>query len=119
MPTAAAVQAGNLARFVARQAILTREQQVFGYELLFRDGIENFFRAPDPEVASRSTLDSSMLMGLDVLCGTNHAFVNCTREVLLQDYITLLPPQKTVVEILETIKADDLVIAACRRLKES
>lgn len=107
------------AKFVARQPILTREEQVFGYELLFRDGVENYFRATDPEAASRSTLDTSMLMGLDTLCGGRRAFLNCTREVLLKDYITLLPPQQTVVEVLETVEPDDLVIAACQRLKEN
>jgi hypothetical protein len=27
--------------FVARQPILTKDEKVFGYELLFRDGVEN------------------------------------------------------------------------------
>jgi c-di-GMP-related signal transduction protein len=106
-------------RYVARQPILTREEQVFGYELLFRDGIENYFRGSDPEAASRSTLDSSILMGLDVLCGNRRAFVNCTREVLIKDYITLLPSSLAVVEILETVTPDDQVLAACHRLKEA
>jgi c-di-GMP-related signal transduction protein len=47
------------------------------------------------------------------------AFVNCTRDMLLKDYVTLLPSQQTVVEILESVEVDDLVIAACHRLKES
>src|SRR6266481_5937477 len=68
-------------RFVARQPILNREQQVFGYELLFRDGIENFFRASDAEAAARSTLDSSLLMGFGVLCDGHKAFINCTRDL--------------------------------------
>jgi c-di-GMP-related signal transduction protein len=107
------------ARFVARQPILTRDEQVFGYELLFRDGLENYFRSADIESAARSTLDSSLLMGLDVLCGGRRAFVNCTREVLLKDYVTLLPPHQVVVEILESVTPDDLVVAACQRLKEA
>src|SRR5437016_6647162 len=78
-------------RFVARQPILNREQQVFGYELLFRDGIENFFRASDLEAAARHTLDSTLLMGFDVLCDGQRAFINCTRDLLLKDGITLLP----------------------------
>ena len=105
--------------FVARQPILTTDEKVFGYELLFRDGIENFFRSPDSDAASRSTLNSSMLLGLDVLCDGRRAFVNCTRDILLKDYVTLLPAGQTVVEILETVPADDLVVAACRRLKEA
>jgi hypothetical protein len=33
--------------------------------------------------------------------------------MLLKDYLTLLPAQQTEVEILESVEADDLVIAAC------
>jgi len=106
-------------QFVARQPILTADEKVFGYELLFRDGVEDFFMHPDAEAASRSTLNTAMLLGLDVLCDGHRAFINCTREVLLKEYITLLPSGQTVVEILETVPADDLVVAACRRLKEA
>lgn len=106
-------------QFIARQPILTADEKVFGYELLFRDGVENFFRHTDADVASRSTLNTSMLLGLDVLCDGRRAFINCTRDVLLNDYVTLLPSEQTVVEILETVPPDDLVVAACRRLKEA
>jgi c-di-GMP-related signal transduction protein len=106
-------------QFIARQPILTTDEKVFGYELLFRDGIEDFFRHSDADAASRSTLNTSMLLGLDVLCDGHRAFINCTRDILLKDYITLLPSTQTVVEILETVPADDLVVAACRRLKEA
>lgn len=111
------VQAKDLFRFVARQPILDANQQVYGYELLFRDGVENFFHAPDTEAAARSTLDSTLLMGLDVLCDGHRAFINCTRDLLLKDGITLLPTGQTVVEILETVPPDELVTAACQRLK--
>ena len=30
-------------RYVARQPIFDRDEKVFGYELLFRDGLENAF----------------------------------------------------------------------------
>jgi len=105
-------------RFVARQPILDRTQTVFGYELLFRNGVEDFFNA-DPELAARSTLDSSLLYGINTLCDNRRAFVNCTREVLFKDLITLLPPSQTVAEILETVEPEDRVIAACKRLKAS
>jgi EAL and modified HD-GYP domain-containing signal transduction protein len=107
------------ARFVARQPILTRNEKVFGYELLFRDGVESYFCPVDPEAASRSTLESTMLMGLNVLCNGRRAFVNCTRDMLLKDYIILLPSSQTVVEVLESVPPDDLVMAACQRLKEN
>lgn len=118
-PAPGEAKPNSATRFVARQPILTKDEKVFGYELLFRDGVENFFCSSDPEAASRSTLDTSMLMGLDILCDGRRAFINCTREMLLKDYMTLVPSNQTVVEILETVPPDDLVMAACQRLKEA
>jgi c-di-GMP-related signal transduction protein len=105
-------------RYVARQPIFDREEKVFGYELLFRDGLENAFTG-DKDEASRATLDRSLLMGLDVLCDGRRAFVNCTRDTLIKGLVTLLPPTLTVVEVLETVAADREVVAACRSLKDA
>ena len=105
-------------RYVARQPIFDREEKVFGYELLFRDGLENAFSG-DKDEASRATLDRSLLMGLDILCDGRRAFVNCTRDTLLKGLVTLLPSTVTVVEILENVPPDPEVIAACRGLKDA
>ena len=105
--------------YVARQPIFTVDEKVFGYELLFRDGVEDYFREPDADAASRKTLNTSQQMGIEVLCESRRAFVNCTREVLLKDYITLLPSPHTVVEVLESVPTDDLVKAALKRLKQA
>lgn len=106
-------------RFVARQPIFTRDERVFGYELLFREGLEACFAAKDVEAACRSTVDTSLLMGLDTLCSGAYAFVNCTREALLREHATLLPPHTTVVEVLESVPADAEVEDACRRLRHA
>jgi len=79
--------------------------------------VENFFTGTDADAAARSTVDHSMLIGFDVLCGGRRAFINCTREVLLKDYITLLPSSQTVIEVLESVEPDDEVMDACQRLK--
>jgi len=95
-----------------------RDEKVFGYELLFRDGLENAFSGCSTDEASRATLDRSLLMGLDVLCDGRHAFVNCTKDTLVKGLVTLLPPASTVVEVLESVPADPDVIAACKSLKK-
>ena len=112
-------ESGGRMRFVARQPILTADEKVFGYELLFRDGVENCFRESDQDSASRHTLNTSLQIGLETLCDGRRGFVNCSREVLLKDYMTLLPSPLAVVEVLESVPADDLVIAALKRLKEA
>ncbi len=106
-------------RFVARQPILDRAQKVYGYELLFRNGLEDYFNSDDADQAARSTLDSSLLLGVNALCHNSRAFLNCTRDILLKDLVTLLPPSQTVVEILESVEPEDRVVAACKRLKEA
>ena len=37
--------------YVARQPIFTADEKVFGYELLFRDGVEDYFREKDVDAA--------------------------------------------------------------------
>jgi c-di-GMP phosphodiesterase len=92
--------------YVARPPIFDRQEKVFGYELLFPDDMENAFHGGDPDVCSSSTLDSSLLVGLDVLCDGRRAFLNCTPETLSGGLVTLPPAHLTVVEILETVPVD-------------
>jgi len=108
----------SLFRFVARQPILTATERILGYELLFRDGIWNEFSSTGADKASHSTLDTSLLMGLEVVCNGHDAFINCTRQVLLEETILLLHPDRVVVEVLETIAPSREVIEKCRKLKQ-
>ena len=109
----------GLTKFVARQAILDRNQKIVGYELLFRSGMQNSFSTADFDGASRAVIDKSLLVGVDVLCDGQKAFVNCTGNVLTDHLITVLPPSTTVVEILEWVEVTEEVINACRSLKGS
>ena len=79
-----AVRDAKSMRYVARQPIFDREARVFGYELLFRDSLENCFTG-DADEASRARLDRSLVMGLDVLCDGRRAFLNCTRDTLIKE----------------------------------
>jgi c-di-GMP-related signal transduction protein len=102
--------------FVGRQPILDAKQKVFGYELLFRSGLGNAFSG-DHDAATRQMIDNVLLFGLDTLTPSALAFVNCTREALVDRLVTSLPPANTVLEILETITVDDQVFEACTELK--
>jgi len=105
-------------KFIARQPILSCRRDVFAYELLFRSGIGNSFGGADLEHASASMFVTSFMIGLQKLTGGQRAFVNCPRDFLLRDYISLFPRELVVVELLENIAPDAEVVAACRRLKE-
>jgi c-di-GMP-related signal transduction protein len=105
--------------YVARQPILDGDHQLFGYELLFRSGPDNFFfPGTDPDQSSMENIEKSISgFGLDTLIGDRWAFVNVGRRVLVEDRYALLPPTQTVIEVLETVEPDDEVVAACQRLK--
>lgn len=63
-------------------------------------------------------MDELFLMGVRTITEGLPAFMNCTRDFLLHDYLTLMPKQLIVGEILETVSPDGQVIAACRRMKD-
>jgi c-di-GMP-related signal transduction protein len=105
-------------KFIARQPIFNRRRDVFAYELLFRSGIQNSCEAANLDQASASMFDTSFLIGLRRLTGGQRAFVNCPREFLLLDYISLFPRDLVVIELLETIRPDADVVDACRKLKQ-
>jgi EAL and modified HD-GYP domain-containing signal transduction protein len=106
--------------FVGRQPILDRSFELFGYELLFRSGEENWFAATNPDQASAAVIANSFfVLGIESLVGTARAFINFTRSTLLNDIAFMLPRERVVIEILETVAEDAEVVAACQRLKQA
>src|SRR5262249_22655434 len=106
--------------FVARQPILDRDQQLAGYEVLFRSGVDNWFPGVDPTRASARVIhDALYVFGFDALGAGKKLFVNVDRTVLVSGIAALLPVEKTVVEILETVYPDAEVVAACAALKRA
>jgi len=104
-------------RYLARQPILDLKGSVVGYELLFREGPAGFLTAINSDRASMTTMDSSLLLGAASLTSGKRAFINCTRELLVGGLVTLLPPDLTVLEVLEDVVPDREVLLSCRRLR--
>jgi c-di-GMP-related signal transduction protein len=107
-----------MTELVARQPIFTRSETLYGYELLFRSGLDNLFDGADGEAASRAVADHLITLGQSLTQG-HTAFINCTAQFLLRGFVTLLPPLNTVVEILETVEPTPEVVSACRKLKQA
>ena len=105
--------------FVARQPIFDARRCVYGYELLFRGGLENVCLATNETQAAGDVLYAAWLtFGLPRLVGDRKAFINFTRDLLLDGYAETLPPDSTVIELIETVDGDTAVVEVCRRLKE-
>ncbi|MCC6680528.1 MAG: HDOD domain-containing protein [Phycisphaeraceae bacterium] len=107
----------SVRRFVARQPIFDRQQAVFGYELLFRSGMENAYSATDGELATARVIhDALNIIGLHHLVGEAVPFVNFPAASLIRGDFKLLPPM-SVVEVLETVEPTQQVIEACRQAR--
>jgi len=101
---------------VARQSILTRKQELYGYELLYREAGK--VGAPDDGDAatSRTVLNTFLEIGLDKVVGPHKAFINVTRR-----FITELPPipvdkSQVVLELLEDLIVDQELVDAVKEL---
>ena len=105
-------------KFIARQPILDTRLQVFAYELLFRGGPQNSFQ-PFANAASSVIADSITLFDLDMLTGHARAFVNVDEMALRLGAPRLLPADRIVVEILETVRPTEEILGACRELRSA
>lgn len=105
--------------FLARQPIFDRKQKVYGYELLYRGGMENFFREVDGDKASLSVIRNLLLvMGSEEMTQGRKAFINFTKRLLLNGTAYYLPKEIGVVEILEDIEPDPETLEACRTMRK-
>jgi EAL and modified HD-GYP domain-containing signal transduction protein len=102
---------------IARQPILDANRRVCGYELLYRANATDRTCTTSGELAAARVLTDAILgIGLDSITGGVPAFLNFTRELLLDDAAALLPANAVVIELREDVDVDAEVIAACQEL---
>jgi EAL and modified HD-GYP domain-containing signal transduction protein len=105
--------------FLGRQPILDRDQRIVAYELLFRAGNTSGAMVTDDMQATASVIHHAFSeMGVQSVLGRQLGFINVSAEMLLSDLVELLPKTQVVLELLETIRADDAIVERCRFLKQ-
>jgi EAL and modified HD-GYP domain-containing signal transduction protein len=118
MSTAVSSAPGS-AIFLARQAILDREQNLFAYELLYRDGRTGGARITDANAATTRLLTNSFLeIGIETISDNKPVFINLPRSYVTGELPLPLDPSLVVLEILEDIAADEAALAGIDSLKK-
>jgi EAL and modified HD-GYP domain-containing signal transduction protein len=114
-------QATPEAAFIARQPILNRMGEVAAYELLFRDGgaAKEAAIVNSEDATNRVIRNALNEIGTHWLLNGHPAFVNLSEASLTSEIAELLPSDKIVVEILETVKPTPAVVARVRELRET
>lgn len=93
--------------------------QVWGYELLFRheEDMQSAVFTDGDQATSQIIADGFSLAASGLRKGSK-ALINFPRNVLVGDAPYVLPPERCVVEILESVRPEPEVIQACHELKK-
>lgn len=104
--------------YVARQGIFDPQQQIYAYELLFRDGKRDCFPEVEPDEATSKLITGSHLsLGIEEITNGKTAFINFHTDTLLYRFPTSLNPQSVVIEIVESVKITSQVVSACKHIR--
>lgn len=106
--------------YAARQPILDKDKNLFGYELLFREGLDNIFpEHVDGDEATTKMIEASRFnAGINEFTHGKPAFINFTLDTILKGYATMLSTEEVIIEILETVKPGKRLLAECQKLHE-
>lgn len=119
MPFSPHQQADSETILIGRQPILTRDLKLTAFELLFRSPGTLTADVKD-EVQASATVISNFVgsFGIEQIVGEYKGFINVGPNLLMSDTLELLPRDKVVLELLETIRVTDDVVARCADLKK-
>jgi len=106
--------------YLGRQPILDRQQKIVAYELLFRHHRDaTTAQITDEHDASATVLASTLCdIGAKWVLGDKPAFLNVSASILLgSGVIELLPTDRIVLELLESVQPTPQVLARCQYLR--
>jgi len=109
---------------LARQRIFDQQFDLYGYELLFRNNLDSVFQFEESNKLSNDIATSHVLANLfanldiESVVGEYPAFINFSHNLLINKVPHLLPRNKVIIEILESVEIDDLLLKSVFDLKE-
>ncbi|KZE32731.1 EAL and modified HD-GYP domain-containing signal transduction protein [Crenobacter luteus] len=105
--------------FIGRQPILDRNQQLIGYELLFRASGEalEMGRHAELEADTQVLLNTLNNMGTQWLVGNKLAFINVGEHMLMSEFVELLPARRVVLELSARAEPSSELISRLRYLR--
>ncbi len=105
---------------VGRQAILDRNGNTFGYELLYREQFQHNKANNDINgnvATNRIIVNTFINLGIDKIAKLGRVFINFTKDLIVERIYESLPQDKIIVEVLEDVAADEKVIESLKNAK--
>lgn len=105
--------------YVAKQPILDRDQRTYGYELLFRTGLdEDAAIIKDADFATGDVATYGFVKTQEDINQSKRIFINFTESLILEGAPRALPSSVTVIEVLETIASSPEIMEELIKLKQ-
>ena len=105
--------------YVSRQPIYRSKMDVYGYELLFRDsGSTDEAAIVDGDRATAQVILNFIEIGLEQIVGRDLAFINLTRNFILEGHCASLPKDRVVLEVLENVTADPEIVESLQKMSQ-
>ncbi|ABL00535.1 EAL and HDOD domain-containing protein [Pelobacter propionicus] len=104
---------------IGRQPILDRNEEVVAYELLFRSAasLDTASVWSASYATARVIVNTLSGFGLEQILGGHRGFSNMELDLLMSDSIAILPRERVVLELLETLQVTPGLVERCRFLK--
>ncbi|WP_347988779.1 HDOD domain-containing protein [Methylomonas sp. AM2-LC] len=105
---------------IGRQQILDSNLNTFAYEILFRGKNFDLTDNVDATNATNQVVTDTILeIGLNEIVGTHKAFINFTGQNILDKTPLLLPKDRIVIEVLESVHVDAVMINSLKELSKA
>ncbi|WOZ75394.1 EAL and HDOD domain-containing protein [Kosakonia sacchari] len=103
--------------FVARQAIFDNQLNTVGYELLFRNSMDNRFPDMSAEQATTQLIEEQFLSApVGRKSDNSTVYVNFPYQLLVEGLAETLPINRVVIEILENAEPDLKLLETVKRM---
>jgi c-di-GMP phosphodiesterase len=104
---------------IGRQQIFDQKLNTYAYELLFRGSNFDLNQQAEATQATNQIITDTLLeLGLNAIVGSHKAFINFTTNNILEKTPLLLPKDRIVIEVLETVKVDAIIVENLRELSK-
>nr|WP_315399168.1 HDOD domain-containing protein [uncultured Duganella sp.] len=102
--------------YLGRQPILDRNQNLFGYELLFRNSPVGPAHITTELSATAAVLAHASQLGMERTVGDALGFVNVDADIVMTDIFSFLPLEKMVLELCATAPVTPALLARVEEL---
>ncbi len=104
--------------YLGRQPILNVRQSIVAYALLFRSGRAGESGVMEDLPATATVIVNTISqIGIDTVLGKQSGLVKVSYELMMSDMVELLPRDRVVLEIMNSVEIDDRAVMRCHELK--